>query len=419
MSDVHRGVRWWVATTVLAATLVSLAGCAAVPVREPSALPDFAAQLTTEDGWTLSLFHVPPNPAMAGEPHYGTPLLLSHGTAVNRMNFMLQGSNLAVYLAEAGFDVWLPELRGDRSSRAPEAKIWRQGAWSVDQMVERDIPVVLDHILAATGRSQLYWVGHSLGGILGYITLQGPRAGQVAGLVAFGSPGAYVHPHRMARKTRSLRALLPRLGQVPTRLLAKLVKPFVHLAPDSGLLHMVYNLDNSDPEHLSSFIRPAMENIGTGVVEQYALWVDREHLLSVDGSKDYTAGLARITAPVLLFAGRVDHIVPPWAVKVAYDRIASQDKSFVLLGRGWGTEHDYGHGDLVVGRFARQEVFPQVRDWLLSKVRGDGASTEPLRVPRLRSADPLLDASDLRDEDLVEPGQGGGGEDRSGGAPGE
>ncbi|MBN94770.1 MAG: hypothetical protein CL928_11980, partial [Deltaproteobacteria bacterium] len=347
-----------------ALVLSAVVGCAATPVRDPSALPDFAVQLATEDGWGLSLFHLPPNPAMAGEAHYGTPLLLAHGTAVNRMNFMLEGSSLAAYLAEAGFDVWLPELRGDRSSTAPSPQVWRRGDWTVDEMIDHDIPAVLDHILAHTGRSQVYWVGHSLGGILGYATLQGPRASQVAGLVAFGSPGGYTHPNRAALQTQALRLLLPRLGQVPTRPLAKLVKPFVHLAPDSPLLHLVYNLDNSDPEHLSQFIRPAMENIGTGVVKQYALWVEGGDLRSVDGQRDYTAGLAKVVAPVLLFAGRVDHIVPPWTVKVAYDRIASEDKTFVMLGKGWGTRHEYGHGDLVVGRFARLEVFPRVRDWL-------------------------------------------------------
>ncbi len=344
---------------------MALGGCAATRVKHPQALPHFESMVATDDGWEVAVFRVPAVPT--GAPHDGTVVLLAHGTSVNRTNFLLEGSDLAAFLAARGFDVWLTEYRGDRTSRPPDARTWRRGDWDADDIAQRDIPAVLEHIEATTGRREAYWVGHSLGGALGFIVAQGRCGDRLAGLVAIGSPGAFVHPNDLARFGWKHRGLLPPSGQVPTRSLSRLLAPAVLDQPRSYLIHVISNTANADPQRLASFVGPGMENTGRGLLLQYTSWLEGGHLISRDGSVDYTEGLADVEIPALLLAGRVDHIVPAWTVRYAHDHLGSEDKTFIVLGVGWGTQQEYGHGDLVVGDRAELEVFTPIAEWLVSR----------------------------------------------------
>jgi len=359
--------RWISAVCALVLLGQCCGGCVATRVRHPQELPHFDAMVATEDGWEVAVFRIPPDRAAPAGPHVGTPVLLAHGTSVNRTNFLLQGSDLARYLSERGFDVWLAEYRGDRTSRPPDARSWRRSDWDADDIAGRDIPAVLDHVLAETGRDRVFWIGHSLGGVLGYLVAQGPRGGDLAGLVAIGAPGAFIHPNDLAVFAWRHRRLLPADGQLPTRPLSWLLLPALKVHPRSLPVHVISNTHNASPDRLLRFVRPGMENTGRGLVQQYLLWMDGRHLVSRDGKVDYTEGLADIEIPALFIAGRVDHIVPAWTVRYAHDQIGSTDRTWVMLGVGWGTEHDYGHGDLVVGDHAVDEVFPTIADWLVAR----------------------------------------------------
>jgi len=352
---------------LLAALLAQgLGGCVASRVRHPQDLPHFDSMVTTEDGWQVAVFRIPPSSSAAPGTHVGTPVLLAHGTSVNRNNFLLHGSDLARFLSDRGFDVWLTEYRGDRTSRPPDARTWRRADWDADDIARLDIPAVLDHVMAATGRDRVFWIGHSLGGVLGYIVAQGPRGGDLAGLVAIGSPGAFTHPNDLALFAWRHRRLLPADGQLPTRPLSWLLMPALKVHPRGLPVHVISNTRNASPDRLRRFVRPGMENTGRGLVLQYLTWMEEGRLVSRDGAVDYTAGLADIEIPALFFAGRVDHIVPAWTVRFAYDHVSSEDRTWIVLGVGWGTEHDYGHGDLVVGDRAAEEVFPSIADWLVA-----------------------------------------------------
>jgi pimeloyl-ACP methyl ester carboxylesterase len=356
---------------------LTLTACVATPNRKTAELDRYAGTVTTADGWTLALFRVPPAPGTEGLPGHGVPILMPHGTSVNRLNYMNEGSDLAGFLSRAGYDVWVPESRGDRTSQPPEKKAYNQGAWSTDDIAAYDIPAVLDHVLGQTGKEQVWWVGHSLGGILGYITAQGERSHQIAGLVTVGSPGAYVHPSEWVRRTSRHSALLPKSGQVPTRGAAKALLPMLDVAPDSRLLHVVFNAENSDIPTLIDFVGQGMENIGRGMTEQYLRWLQEGAITSLDRTRDYSAGLETITQPVLVVAGRVDHIVPAWTARWGYDHLGSIDKTWQVMGVGWGHEADYGHGDLLVGLNAERELFPIVSSWLDERVSAPAQPLQP------------------------------------------
>ena len=52
------------------------------------------------------------------------------------------------------------------------------------------------------------------------------------------------------------------------------------------------------------------------------------------------------------------------AVKYSHREVSSPQKQFRLFGRINGDRANYGHDDIIIGRHARQEVFPEILKWL-------------------------------------------------------
>lgn len=69
-------------------------------------------------------------------------------------------------LADAGYDVWLGNFRGNTYSRRhtsldPAAQpFWR---FTFDEMGRHDLPTMLDYVLEVTSSSRLVYIGHSMG----------------------------------------------------------------------------------------------------------------------------------------------------------------------------------------------------------------------------------------------------------------
>ena len=86
------------------------------------------------------------------------------------MNFPDQ--SLGYILADAGYDVWLGNMRGNRYSRAHvkynpdhDEQFWD---FSYDEMAHDDLPSMILYILNVTKHTQIGYVGHSQGTIIGF-----------------------------------------------------------------------------------------------------------------------------------------------------------------------------------------------------------------------------------------------------------
>lgn len=66
--------------------------------------------------------------------------------------------------------------------------------------------------------------------------------------------------------------------------------------------------------------------------------------------------LARIDSNLLVMAGQKDHLVLPGQAYAAMDQVSSQDKTFL--------EFPVGHGGLVFGQYARDNVYSVISGWL-------------------------------------------------------
>lgn len=93
-------------------------------------------------------------------------VFLQHALLDSSMGWVLLGPEhgLAYALADAGFDVWMGNVRGNRFSRnhsqlSPEGREFWRFSW--DQMAEFDVPAMVEHALQTSGR----W--HLEGGVRG------------------------------------------------------------------------------------------------------------------------------------------------------------------------------------------------------------------------------------------------------------
>ncbi|KAK8400725.1 hypothetical protein O3P69_002493 [Scylla paramamosain] len=94
--------------------------------------------------------------------------LLQHCLLCSSADYIMNTPDqaLAYVLADAGYDVWMPNFRGNTYSTnhveldPADIKFW---AFSWDDMAVNDVPNSIDYILATTGHEDLYYVGWSMG----------------------------------------------------------------------------------------------------------------------------------------------------------------------------------------------------------------------------------------------------------------
>ena len=305
----------------------------------------------TSDHWRLALGRRRPH----GTP-LGPPVLLVHGVAANRgaMDFVLARWSLAAHLAEGGFDCFALDLRGHGDSRRTGGA---RRAWSFDDHLRLDVPAALEAVRAATGSSQVLWVGHSQGALLGMAACAAYPE-RVAGLVAVAAPAFFGAQGTLKIVARFGFLFTGRLN----RFLARCLAPF------SGFWHppvseVAINGHNVTRPVYRRVLVNVVENISVGVLRQLGRWVVTDTFASLDGSVDYRAALSSCRQPALFVAAAADRIAPPAVVEKGA-RAWGGEADLLRVGLTGGACCDYGHSDLLFGRRAPEEVFASIRDWL-------------------------------------------------------
>jgi pimeloyl-ACP methyl ester carboxylesterase len=319
--------------------------------------PDEIQFGTTADGWRIGVLRYRPD-----GPSAHPPVLLVHGIAANRYNLDLTDeTSLAKHLQARGFDVWIVELRGRGFSLRPKLFSGLRYDWSFDDYAEKDLPCAADIVRRATGATQLHLVGFSTGALACYAWLSDPhRAVDVASMVSIGGAASFKRLGKVisGRLIRSVRFLRHRWL---LRVLAP-VSGYVHLFP----VQLVHNPENVDGGLQRRIMVNMIANFSRNELLQYSDWILRDVFRSIDQRRDFRAELGRIRVPTLFLAGPRDALSPPDAVKDTHDAVGASDKQFVLFSRAQGYKVNYGHFDLVVGRQAKDEVFPVISNWLES-----------------------------------------------------
>jgi oxygen-independent coproporphyrinogen-3 oxidase len=273
----------------------------------------------TSDSVELSLLRI------YGEVWHDSPILLSHGTFSNAQTC----TRLATYLAENGFDCWILELRGHgRSEVGPVHP-------DFEQFSELDVPAALRAVRQKTQNKQLFWVGHSGGGLVPLMHLaRHPEAcAQIKGIVTLASQATD------AGVTWSGWAKIA-LSAVGNNVMGYAPGPLFKLGP---------------------------ENEFRGVMNQWFRWNWNGRWTGTDGF-DYLEGLRRIEVPALCFAGGGDRFIAPYqGCRRLYSALGGLDKQMVFCAKSEGYGEDYSHARIITSSRAQQEIWPIISEWLVKR----------------------------------------------------
>lgn len=334
-------------------TLFLLIACLHRPPPSPQCLGAERVELRSEDGAPLALHH---------HPGAGPPVLVVHGLSSNHRCWDLApGRSLAVALVEAGFDAWLLDLRGHGDARLARPRA--EPGWTVDDYGRKDLKAAIDHVRAATGYERVGYVGHSMGGMVLAIYQEAWGDEALAAVVVVGSPVEFGSPDALLELSQRGFALGSLLSQVPSQSFARLAPPLGRRQPLYAD-DLLFSAESLNEQGQKLMWRRAVSPVYEEELAQFERILAEGRFVSADGAVDYREALARLEAPLLVIAGRVDRIAPPDRVRAYYEAAGSADRRYVLAGRANGFSVDYGHMDLTHGDRAEREIYPLITSWL-------------------------------------------------------
>lgn len=273
----------------------------------------------------------------------GPPVLLVHGLVEDGGVFCPRnGAGLAVFLAEAGFDVFVPDLRGHGAS---PPKLGPGVSITQHAMVVQDIPALFELIENHHPGEPVFAAGHAWGSVLLAAALirQPVWLDRIAGLMHFAS-------RRVARNGgwrqrlmldtlwgKVMPALGRRQGLIPARSL--------------GIGSNDVSLDL---------------HAGQLAWSRAAEWRD------LDDGFDYALRLEELSwPPGLYLAGKDDKYLGQFDDVKAFARgFGPHDMQMILLQKGTGCSRDYGHNDLLTHPQATLDHFPLVLAWMQQRLHG-------------------------------------------------
>lgn len=146
---------------------VDLDACRNVPeIIASKGYPVEVHKVVTEDGYILNVHRIPHGRTGRGR-HPRPVVFLQHGLVCSSVDWVinLPHQSLAYILADAGYDVWMGNVRGNMYTshitlNKKNRKFWD---FSFDDMIALDLPAMIDYVLEATDRRSLFYVGHSQG----------------------------------------------------------------------------------------------------------------------------------------------------------------------------------------------------------------------------------------------------------------
>ncbi|GMR46692.1 hypothetical protein PMAYCL1PPCAC_16887, partial [Pristionchus mayeri] len=134
-------------------------------------------EVVTADGYILSLLRIPHGPHSKGNSSCRRPpVMMAHGLFSDASEFVANppASSPAMILADAGFDVFLLNVRGTTLSQRHlrftnrDRNFWK---FTADDMAKYDATASIDKALALNGAKSLHWIGHSQGTLIGFFFL--------------------------------------------------------------------------------------------------------------------------------------------------------------------------------------------------------------------------------------------------------
>lgn len=275
----------------------------------------------------------------------GPPVLLLHGLLDDGTLFYCRdGCGLAHYLAQQGFDVYVPDFRGNGCSVIPLSR------WlfcRVNDVVTRDMPAILNTLQDIRGLLPVYWFAHAWGGVLvsSFLARYPGYRTSINGLIYFGT-------HRMAtRYTLNRRvgvdALLGWADDLFVRLRGYVSRRLLRLGSNN------------------EFHGICLDSLG---------WLLGQPWMHFDAPIDYGKAISEGLdyPPALYFTSRQDlGYCNPRDVKAFMVKVGAYNGRLVVLGEKEGNLHNYSHIGMLTHPDATRDHFPFMINWMqdISRLR--------------------------------------------------
>jgi len=344
--------------------------------------------ITTEDGFILGVQRIPS--AHGSVVLNPTPVVLMHGLLDSSAAWVLnnQQESLAYVLADAGYDVWLPNSRGNFYSRnhttydPKDKQFW---AFSFDEMGKYDVPAIVDYILAETNHTALTWLGHSQGTAEVFAALSSqPSLNDKINLFIGLAPVTYVGNSTsiiVALAKFDLDELFLELGikefLPSTKFIHTIGKAFCDPFPElcEDFIFLICGV-NSSPYHnlnasrMSTYISHTPAGTSVQNMVHWATHIRRNNFAWYDYGSDainlahYNTtvppdyDLSKITTKLAVFTGTNDALATPKDTA----RTLSELSSDVLVFSN--NQDEYQHLDFTWGMDDHVKIFPSILDLL-------------------------------------------------------
>jgi pimeloyl-ACP methyl ester carboxylesterase len=310
----------------------------------------------TADGVRLAVVRVTAqDPGLAGTRG---AVLMVHGLGSNAAVYRVPSLSLADHLAAQGHDCFVAELRGAGGSERPAQR------FGLGDYLTHDIPALLELARGASGRPRVSWLGHSMGGFLALMYGIDHADAPLERIVAVASSLDYRPGQSIYRSLRKLRPLAGALPVLPFSLLATLTVPFAGWGPRFLPEGMNFHRANIEPSTTRYLLGNGFSAIQTALLDDLDTTFGEDGF-TVEGRLPYLARAAELRVPTLLVGGSRDLQCTPEASALTFELLSSvRDKKLAMFGKPYGHAEDYGHFDLIVGKRAQSEVWPEISAFL-------------------------------------------------------
>ncbi|XP_057340692.1 lipase 3-like [Microplitis mediator] len=150
--------------------------------------------VTTSDGYILQIFRIPNGKESVGVDNKPA-ILIEHGLMASADIWATMKRSLAYFLADAGYDVWIGNVRGNTYGRAhqtlsPDNPLFWNFTFHEYGVI--DYAETIDYVLGTINQTSLTYIGHSMGGTAVFILLsEKPEYNEKLKVIIALSPSAY------------------------------------------------------------------------------------------------------------------------------------------------------------------------------------------------------------------------------------